>query len=658
MRLQQLNQYYIAVLWSSLVWGTVAWGQQSGDPPATSATQPNDAAGIQPLERGPIHEAFADPGAPTRGEGMIAPKAPPPPVPEEPPESKPEGDNVRWVPGYWYWDAQRQDFIWVSGFWRNTPPDRVWEPGKWYEDNGQWVYRPGFWRPVSMTSWRVDLPPPPPSIEQGPSTPPPSDNAVWVPGYWEYRDGRYLWRAGYWAYANDVMVWHPPQYLCCGSTYLFVPGYWDYPLEWRGVLYTPIIFTRPLWLTSGWCWRPRLALSLGLGWGWGYGGLFSSLYIGPGWYYYYGAWGNPLGYAWWWYPTIYWPPLWNVGLGIGWWYTGWGCWPSYYYPWWCRRPGFWNPLWHHYCWLNRGLPNWRQQVQTAALISSLGGPNRAVSAVTGLVTAGGQPAAVNRSSLIGGTPRIAQAALTAVARQAAQQNLQLIQPAERVLRTLQANPIGRSANPTRPTVTTLPPTTSTSTSVPAVRPGDNPKRPEGTTNLGFPNSMVSPRPRPTVTSERPTQLPPPALRPSPPAISQSNNAQPTPAVIQPPSPSLPTLGNSNAVPARPPAPKPTSLAPAAGSPPPAQRPAIGQPSPPAQRPTLTQPSPWPSTGPARSVGPEPVARPIAPPTPLMGSPPALRPVLPGGPRSLPAGGMPRGGGIPGGARPIGGGPRR
>src|SRR5262249_40649586 len=78
--------------------------------------------GVKVLDRGPIHEAFAQPGADVRGKGMTAPKAPPPPIPEIPPDTKPEGANVKWIPGYWMWDANMKDFIWVSGLWRGTPP--------------------------------------------------------------------------------------------------------------------------------------------------------------------------------------------------------------------------------------------------------------------------------------------------------------------------------------------------------------------------------------------------------------------------------------------------------------------------------------------------------------------------------------------------------
>ncbi|HMP16866.1 MAG TPA: hypothetical protein PKD72_07595, partial [Gemmatales bacterium] len=78
-------------------------------PPASAPVQHPPAAlkpeglqdGVQIENRGPVHEAFANPGAPTRGgEGYTAPKAPPPPVPEIPPDEKPLGDYVVWIPGY------------------------------------------------------------------------------------------------------------------------------------------------------------------------------------------------------------------------------------------------------------------------------------------------------------------------------------------------------------------------------------------------------------------------------------------------------------------------------------------------------------------------------------------------------------------------------
>src|SRR4051812_26755123 len=68
------------------------------------AADPAPQPGVKVEDHGPIHEGFAQPGAQTRGKNVTAPKAPPPDVPELPPDQKPAGDNVRWVPGYWHYD--------------------------------------------------------------------------------------------------------------------------------------------------------------------------------------------------------------------------------------------------------------------------------------------------------------------------------------------------------------------------------------------------------------------------------------------------------------------------------------------------------------------------------------------------------------------------
>src|SRR5437879_1711022 len=72
--------------------------------------------------RGPVHEAFAQPVEANPKATPAFPKKPPDPVPELPPDEKPKDDAAQWIPGYWDWDADKQDFIWVSGTWRVPPP--------------------------------------------------------------------------------------------------------------------------------------------------------------------------------------------------------------------------------------------------------------------------------------------------------------------------------------------------------------------------------------------------------------------------------------------------------------------------------------------------------------------------------------------------------
>lgn len=90
-----------------------------------------DVPGAQVLTRGPVHEAFAGGVAFNPEPGVVATKAPPGVIEEMPPEERPEGDNVTWIPGYWGWDDERSDFLWISGTWRALPPGRQWMAGYW-----------------------------------------------------------------------------------------------------------------------------------------------------------------------------------------------------------------------------------------------------------------------------------------------------------------------------------------------------------------------------------------------------------------------------------------------------------------------------------------------------------------------------------------------
>src|SRR6266852_2538202 len=154
---------------------------------AGAATQLKDAAGpremtepgIDVLTKGPVHEGFAQPTTDAPEPGPLVPKQPPDPIPEEPPDQKPEGPNVQWVPGYWSWDANKNDWLWASGIWRNTPPDRKWVPGHWTKTDDGWRWVNGFW--ASTARHEVNyLDEPPASLESGPSAPAPGDDSIYV----------------------------------------------------------------------------------------------------------------------------------------------------------------------------------------------------------------------------------------------------------------------------------------------------------------------------------------------------------------------------------------------------------------------------------------------------------------------------------------------
>src|SRR5579871_4225498 len=110
----------LLVVWSALALFVVASRSAAQTAPGSGDD------GVEVLTRGPVHEAFAEAVDANPQATPAVSKKPPEPIPELPPEQKPEGDKVEWISGYWAWDADRNDYIWVSGFWRTPPPGRVW----------------------------------------------------------------------------------------------------------------------------------------------------------------------------------------------------------------------------------------------------------------------------------------------------------------------------------------------------------------------------------------------------------------------------------------------------------------------------------------------------------------------------------------------------
>src|SRR5436305_11405657 len=100
--------------WRSLPWLAGALGllillaaraSAQTDPPEQQAEQ-----GVEVLARGPVHEAYAEPSAAQPQSPPVVNRQPPEPIDELPPDQKPEGDNVQWIPGYWTWDDDSSDF--------------------------------------------------------------------------------------------------------------------------------------------------------------------------------------------------------------------------------------------------------------------------------------------------------------------------------------------------------------------------------------------------------------------------------------------------------------------------------------------------------------------------------------------------------------------
>src|SRR5260370_975114 len=70
---------------------------RQGGPAATP--DQGDPQGPQVMTRGPVHEGFAAPVVHDPAAGPINPKEPPSPIQELPPDQRPAGQNVQWIPG-------------------------------------------------------------------------------------------------------------------------------------------------------------------------------------------------------------------------------------------------------------------------------------------------------------------------------------------------------------------------------------------------------------------------------------------------------------------------------------------------------------------------------------------------------------------------------
>jgi len=284
---------------------------------------------VEVLQQGPVHEAFIETITNEPQPGIVVDRTPPDRINELPPDVRPDGNKLVWIPGYWLWDEDRKDFVWVSGLWRNAPPGRRWVPGYWspLEKGYQWIS--GFWAPEEAEQIEY-LPDPPENLEQGANRPTPSDDHFWVPGCWVWQSNGYAWRPGYWGRIALGWTWIPAHYQYTPRGVVYVGGYWDYALAGRGFLLAPVYFTRPIYLQPGYVYRPNSLIELGL--------ITASLFIQPRYRHYY--YGNYFG-------------------------------PNYYdrgfYPWYSYNSKFrgYDPLFPYYRWHNerhRNDVNWQKDL--------------------------------------------------------------------------------------------------------------------------------------------------------------------------------------------------------------------------------------------------------------------------------------------------------
>lgn len=261
---RQTSMLVVVAFVLNFLWITYVFAQTPSQPEALPPPQaqpealPPPQEGVEVQARGPIHEAYAGPVAQTQAPATV-PKQPPTPIEEMPAEQKPAGDNVQWIPGYWAWDADRNDFLWVSGLWRTSPPGQQWVAGHWNQVNGGWQRVPGFWQ--SQQQQQVTYLPAPPAMPQvAPPAPAPNPDAEYVPGCWVWNGTRYAWRPGTYVTAQPGWIWVPAQYVWTPAGYVFVEGYWDYPLRQRGLLFAPVVIDVRFAARPGFLYRPAYAI--------------------------------------------------------------------------------------------------------------------------------------------------------------------------------------------------------------------------------------------------------------------------------------------------------------------------------------------------------------------------------------------------------------
>jgi hypothetical protein len=114
----------------------------------------------------------------------------------------------------------------------------------------------------------VDYPPAPvPDTVPGPA---PATTSIFTAGCWVWQEQRWFWRPGYWVTAEPGWVWVMDRYVWTPSgRCVFVAGYWEWPLERRGLLFAPVRIHR----RSRWIYAPDDVVRVDF--------LLGALFVGP-----------------------------------------------------------------------------------------------------------------------------------------------------------------------------------------------------------------------------------------------------------------------------------------------------------------------------------------------------------------------------------------
>ncbi len=156
------------------------------------------------------------------------PSQPPPTPRQERFDTRP---GFVWIRGHWDWQNGQWD--WNAGHYERERTGKRWRDVKWELRGGVWVRVDGDWdddipdhvHPAALYPTQPPPPPPPNSITQ------PAIGQIWIPGFYEWRNGQYVWKPGTLAGFRPGFRFNPGSWTLRGDRYVWNDGGWvnDYP---------------------------------------------------------------------------------------------------------------------------------------------------------------------------------------------------------------------------------------------------------------------------------------------------------------------------------------------------------------------------------------------------------------------------------------------
>jgi hypothetical protein len=236
------SRFWIAFSFFLLTMGTLQLKAQTPAPSGGGQAPPLDGPTIElepiPADgpRATTDQPRSVPDVQTRQRRAYAPKEPPAAIVERPAGARP-ARNAQWVPGYWDWDPDQHEYVWVGGSWQVPPAGSFWVNTRWVRDAAGWYRAPGFWshrRDRAVVTTEFDATPRPSWEKTGPPADHPDDtpglapgpNFFFVPGHYEPAGDQLAWRTGFWARVQPGWDWVPPRWVRRPDGWQFRKGSW------------------------------------------------------------------------------------------------------------------------------------------------------------------------------------------------------------------------------------------------------------------------------------------------------------------------------------------------------------------------------------------------------------------------------------------------